>query len=138
MQKKEQTPLYLWYIHNRAQRKTSATRVVNLIPCRVDYLTIQCLLTRKKNWWHARCVHFMSKLLIYKQLRLSYSKLSVLIFAAFQLFMFWFNTDFVKWKSQFRNSLFDLKWSKNIFHFSNLIKALKKEKGKKSFWLYLN
>ena len=62
------------------------------------------------NWWHVRCVHFMSKLLIYKQLRLSYSKLSVLIFATFQFFMFWFKTDFVKWKFQFRNSLFDLKW----------------------------
>ena len=67
-----------------------------------------------KNWWHVRCVHFMSKLLIYKQLRLSYSKLSMLIFATFQFFMFWFKTDFIKRKFQFRNSLFDLKW-KNEF-----------------------
>ena len=63
-----------------------------------------------KNWWHVRCVHFMSKLLIYKQLRLSYSKLSMLIFATFQFFMFWFKTNFVKWKFRFRNSLFRLKW----------------------------
>ena len=37
LQKREQIPLYLWYIHNRAQRKTSATRVFNLIPYRADY-----------------------------------------------------------------------------------------------------
>ena len=94
-----------------------------------------------KNWWHVRCVHFMSKLLIYKQLRLSYSKLSVLIFSTFQFFMFWFKTDFVKWKFQFRNSLFDLKWKKqtsnNIFHFSNLITALKNEKLKRILFLAL-
>ena len=93
------------------------------------------------NWWHIRCEHFMSKLLIYKQLRLSYSKLYVLIFCTFQFFMFWFKTDFVKWKFQFRNSLFDLKWKKqtsnNIFHFSNLINALKNEKLKRILFLAL-
>ena len=81
--KKEWESLYLWYLHNRAQRKISITRAVNLI-----ILAISCVLTRIKNWWHVRCLHFMSKLLIYKQLRLSYSKLSVLIFATFQFFMF--------------------------------------------------
>ena len=37
LQKKEWTPLCLWYLHNRAQRKTSTTRPVNLIPYSADY-----------------------------------------------------------------------------------------------------
>ena len=87
-----------------------------------------------KNWWHVRCVHFMSKLLIYKQLRLSYSKLSMLIFATFQFFMFWFKTNFVKWKFRFRNSLFRLKWkneSQKISFISQIWLKHWKRKNKK-------
>ena len=100
-----------------------------------------------KNWWHVRCVHFMTKLLIYKQLWLSYSKLSMLIFATFQFFMFWFNTNFVKWKFQFRNSLFDLKWkneSKKISFISQIWLSIEKEKTKKKkqkknlFWFKIS
>ena len=96
-----------------------------------------------KNWWLVRCVHFMPKLLIYKQLRLSYSKLSVLIFATFQFFMFWFKTDFVKWKFQFRNSLFDLKWKNEFqkisFIFQSWLKHWKRKNEKKPFfWLYFH
>ena len=95
------------------------------------------------NWWHIRCEHFMSKLLIYKQLRLSYSKLYVLIFCTFQFFMFWFKTDFVKWKFQFRNSLFDLKWkneSQKISSISQIrLKHWKRKNEKKIFfWLYFD
>ena len=93
-----------------------------------------------KNWWHVRCVHFVSKLLIYKQLRLSYSKLSVLIFATFQFFMFWFKTDFVKWKFQFPNLLFDLKWkhkSQKISFISQVWLKYWKRKKKKQFFLTL-
>ena len=90
-----------------------------------------------KNWWHDRCVHFMSKLLIYKQLRLSYSKLSVLIFATFQFFMFWLKTDFVKSKFQFRNLLFDLKWKKEFqkisFIFQIWLKHWRKKNENKFF-----
>ena len=95
-----------------------------------------------QNWCHLRCVHFMSKLLVYKQLRLSYSKLSVLIFATFQFFMFWFKTDFVKWKFQFRNSLFDLKWkneSQKISFISQIwLTHWKRKNEKKIFWLYFD
>ena len=110
-------------------------------------LTISCILTRMKNWWHVRCVNFMSKLLIYKQLRLSYSKLSVLIFAIFQFFMFWLQTGFVKWKSEFRNSLFDLKWKiefqKIYFIFQIWLKHWKRKNEKKYsfltlFWFKIN
>ena len=93
-----------------------------------------------KNWWHVCYVHFMSKLLIYKQLRLFYSKLSVLIFATFQFFMFWFKTDFVKWKFQFRNLLFDLKWnhkSQKISFISQVWLKYWKRKKKKQFFLTL-
>ena len=86
-------------------------------------------------------VHFMSKLLIYKQLRLSYAKLSVLIFAIFWFFMFWFKTDFVKWKFQFRNSLFDLKWKnesqKRSFISQIWLKHWKRKSEKKIFFLTL-
>ena len=96
-----------------------------------------------KNCWHVRCVHFMSKLLIYKQLRLSYSKLSMLIFATFQFFMFWFKTNFVKWKFQFRNSLFDLKWKnesqKIFFIFQIWLKHWRRKNEKNTFfWLYFD
>ena len=95
-----------------------------------------------KNWWHVRCVHFMSKLLIYKQLRLSYSKLSMLIFATFQFFMFWFKTDFIKWKFQFRNSLFDLKWKNEFqkisFIFQIWLMHWKRKNVKNFFWLYFD
>ena len=95
-----------------------------------------------KNWWHVRCVHFISKLLMYKQLWLSYSKISVLIFATFQFFMFWFKTDFVKWKLQFRNSLFHLKWKNEFQKISTIfqiwLKHWKRKKEKKFFWLYFN
>ena len=95
-------------------------------------LTIRCVLTGMKNWWHVCCVHFKSKVLIYNQLLLSYLKLSVSIFATFQFFMFWFKTDFCKMKISFLLFAFwsemKKRISKNIFDFSNLIKALKKKK----------
>ena len=74
---------------------------------------------------------------------LSYSKLSVLIFAIFQFFMFWFKTDFVKWKFQFRNSLFDLKWKNEFqkisFIFQSWLKHWKRKNEKKTFfWLYFH
>ena len=95
-----------------------------------------------KNWWHVRCLHFMSKLLIYKQLWLSYSKLYVFIFATFQFFMFWFKTDFVKWKLQFCDLLFDLKWKNEFqkisFIFQIWLMHLKRKNENKSFSLHFD
>ena len=95
-----------------------------------------------KNWWHVRCLHFMSKLLIYKQLWLSYSKLYVFIFATFQFFMFWFKTYFVKWKWKFCDLLFDLKWKNEFqkisFIFQIWLMHLKRKNENKSFSLHFD
>ena len=61
---------------------------------------------------------------------------------SFQFFMFWFKTDFVKWKLQFRNSLFHLKWKNEFQKISTIfqiwLKHWKRKNEKKFFWLYFN
>ena len=55
----------------RAQRRTSTTRAVNLIPYRADYFGHKLHIDQNENL-KVYCLRFMLKLLIYKQLRLSY------------------------------------------------------------------
>ena len=95
----------------RVQRRTCTTRAENLIPYRADYFGYKLHIDQNEKL-KVCCLRFMLKLWIYKQLRLSYLKIFVLIFATFQFFIFWYITDFVKWKLKFRNYFFDLKWKK--------------------------
>ena len=136
-EKRVETTLSLLSPRFRVQRRTWTTRAENLIPYRPDYFGYKLHIDQNENL-KVCCLRFMLKLLIYKQLGLSYLKIFVLIFATFQFFIFWFMTDFVKWKLQFRNCLFFLfemkNWiTKNIFHLSILIITWKNEKRKKYF-----
>ena len=54
-----------------AQRRTSTTRAINLIPCKADCFDHKLHIDQNENL-KVCCLRFMLKLLIYKQLRLSY------------------------------------------------------------------
>ena len=112
-EKRVETTLSLLSPRFRVQRRTWTTRAENLIPYRPDYFGYKLHIDQNENL-KVCCLRFMLKLLIYKQLGLSYLKIFVLIFATFQFFIFWFMTDFVKWKLQFRNCLFFFIWNEKL------------------------
>ena len=70
-EKRVDTALFMVSPQFRAQRRTSITRAVNLIPYRTDYFGHKLHIDKNKNL-KVCCLSFMLKHLIYKQLRLSY------------------------------------------------------------------
>ena len=69
-EKRVDTTLSMVSSQFRAQRRTLTATAVNLIPCKAGYFGHKLHIDQNENL-KVCCLHFMLKLLIYKQLRLS-------------------------------------------------------------------
>ena len=95
-EKRVGTALFMVSPQSRAPRRTSVIRTANLILCRADYFGHKLHIDQNEKLIVQLLSPFFVKLFNLQTIVTILRKLSVLIFATFHLFMFWFKTDLQK------------------------------------------